>query len=93
MLGSKESVYESNGSTTHTECFLELTAKVQDIEPLHTIADALQVVEEMIRMKRMTTEEYLKAMPILPTSNEMTADKAAKFASEIDKLSVELSNN
>ena len=32
-------------------------------------------------------------MPIIPTSNETTADKAAKFASEINKLPVELCNN
>ena len=44
-------------------------------------------------MKCMTKEEYLKAMPILPTSDEKTADKAAKFSSELEKLSTELSND
>ena len=68
------------------ESFLGLTAKVQDDDDLKTIADALEVVEEMIRMNRLTTEEYHKAMPILPKYNEMTADKAAKFASEVDKV-------
>ena len=75
------------------ESFLGLTAKVHDKDPLKTIADALEIVEEMIRNERMTKEEYLKAMSIIPTSNEMAADKAAKFASEIGKLSVELRNN
>ena len=81
------------GSTTYTERSLELTAKVQDIGLLLTIEDDLQVVEEMIRMKCMTKEEYLKAMPILPTSDEKTADEATKFSSELEKLSTELSNN
>ena len=82
-----------SGSATYTDFFLELTAKVQDDDPLKTISEVLGIVEEMIRMKRMTREEYLKAMPIIPTSKEITVDKAAKFASEIGKLSVELCNN
>ena len=86
-------VYKISGSETYIESFLGLTAKVQDGDPLKTISDALEVVEEMIRIKHKTREVYLKAMPIIPTSNEMTADKAAKFASKIDKLSVEMCNN
>ena len=80
-------------SATYLESFLGLAAKVQDDDSLGTIADALGIVQKMVQNKRMTKEEFLKAMSIIPKSNETTADKAAKFASEIGELSDELSNN
>ena len=47
----------------------------------------------MIEKKRITTEECLDDMRIIPSSKGTTADEAAKFASELDNLSAEMSNN
>ena len=86
-------IYGISGSTSYTKSFLGLAGKVQNNEDLNTVADALQVVGEVIRMDRMTKEEFCKAMPIPPASNEKPADKAAKFSSELETLSKQLSNN
>ena len=55
---------------------------------------ALKVMENMIRKERMSKDEFCKAMPILPKSDEeKPADQAAKFSSEIVKLLKQLTNN
>ena len=54
----------------------------------------LKVIEKMIRKERMSKDEFCKAMPILPTSDEeKPADQAAKFSSEIEKQLKQLTNN
>ena len=61
-------VYDISESATYLESFLGLAAKVQDSDFLETIADALGIVQEMVRNKRTTKEEYLKAMLIIPVN-------------------------
>ena len=59
----------------------------------HRRGSASMFIQAFIRNERITKEYYMKAIAIIPTSNETTTDKAAKFASELEKLSAELSKN
>ena len=86
-------VLDISNSTVYTSSFLEVAKEVQETASLEIIARSLGTMRDMIRNGRLTKEEYLKAMAIIPTSKETTTDEAAKFDSEIDKLSAELNNN
>ena len=72
-----QTVYNIFESEAYLESFLGLAAQVQDGESLEMIAQSLEVVQEMVRSRRMTKKEYLKAMCIIPKSNETPTLKAA----------------
>lgn len=89
-----EIIYGISGSTSYTKGFLGLAGQVQNDGDLDTVYGALEVMEVMIQKERMSKDEFCKAMPILPTSDEeKPADQAAKFSSEIEKLQKQLTAN
>ena len=86
-------VSDISDSTMYASSFLEAAMEVQETSSPKIIVESLVTVQDMIRNGRLTKEEYLKAIAIIHTFNETTTHQAAKFASELDKLSAELSNN
>ena len=54
-----ESVYEITGSTTYTERFLELTAKVQNNEPPHTILKSPLVVHVIVDLLKINVRRII----------------------------------
>ena len=58
----------------YASSYLEAAMKVQETSSLKIIAESLATIQDMIRNGRLTNEEYMKAMAIIPTSNETTTD-------------------